>query len=88
VNNCGASKFKGLLRNLAGTMDIRADRPTDRHLPGARQHRDPQPERQRRPHERVQADARVDLDDPAVGIDAVDTVQRGHVDHQDRKSVV
>ena len=36
-------------------VHVGGDRPADGHLAGARQHRDPQPEREQRPHQRVQA---------------------------------
>ena len=40
------------------------------------------PNGQRRLHQLVQADAGVDVDQPGVGADRVDAVQRRHVDHQ------
>ncbi len=63
-------------------VDVAGNRAADGDLAGARQHRNPQPERQRRLHQLVQADAGVDIDQPGVGADRVDAVQLGHVDHQ------
>ncbi|MPM11014.1 hypothetical protein SDC9_57352 [bioreactor metagenome] len=63
-------------------VHVVADRPAHRHLAGAGQHRDPQAVRQRGPHQRVEADAGVEVDRGAVRIDRVDRRQAGHVDDQ------
>ena len=63
-------------------VDVACDRAADGDLPGSRQHRDPQPERQRRLHQLVEVHPGVDVGQPGVGADRVDGVQRGHVDHQ------
>ena len=62
-------------------VDVGGDRAADRHLPGARQHRHPPAERQRGPHERVQADAGVDDRDARVGVDRGRAGEPGHVEH-------
>lgn len=48
----------------------------------ARQHRNPQTVRQNRPHQRIETDPGVHVNDPAVGIYVVNAVHGGHVDHQ------
>lgn len=63
-------------------VDIAGDRPADGDLPGSRQHRDPQPERQGGFHQLVEVDPGVDVDQLGVGVNGVDSVQRRHVDHQ------
>ena len=63
-------------------VDVARDRAADGDLAGAGQHRHPQPERQRRLHQRVEADAGVEVDQAGVAVDGVDPVQRGHVDDQ------
>ncbi len=63
-------------------VDVGGDRAADGDLPGARQHRHPQPERQRRLHQLVEVDAGVDVGQLGVGVDRVDAVQRRHVDDQ------
>ena len=57
-------------------VDVAGDRAADGDLPGARQHRHPQPERQRRLHQLIEADAGVDVGQAGVGVDRVDPVQR------------
>ena len=63
-------------------VDVAGDRAADGDLAGAGQHRHPQPERQRGPHQLVEVHAGVDVDEPGVGVHRVDLVQRGHVDDQ------
>ena len=62
-------------------VDVGADRAADRDLTGARQHRQPQAVRQRGAHQRVEADARVDVDEPALGVDRVDLGEARHGEH-------
>jgi hypothetical protein len=47
-------------------VDVGADRAADRDLAGAGQHRQPQAVRQGGAHQRVEAHARVDIDEPAL----------------------
>ena len=60
-------------------VDVGADRAADRHLPGAGQHREPEPERKGAAHQGVQADPGVDDDPAEIAVDGVDGGQRGHV---------
>ena len=62
-------------------VDVGADRAADRDLAGARQHRQPQAVRQRGAHQRVEAHARVDVDEPALGVDRVDLGEARHGEH-------
>ena len=62
-------------------VDVGADRPADRDLTGARQHRQPQAVREGGAHQGVEADARVDIDEPALGVDCVDLPEAGHDEH-------
>ena len=50
----------------------------DGHLPCSGQHRHPQPERQGRLHQLIQADAGIDVGDGGLRADRVDAVQGGH----------
>ena len=63
-------------------VHVGGDRPTDGHLPGARQHRDPEAERQQRPHQRIQADPGLDGHRGwfGAGVDGEDLVQLGQVE--------
>ena len=63
-------------------VDVARDRAADGDLPGARQHRNPQTEWQRRFHQLVEAHAGVHVCHAGVGVDRVDVVQRRHVDDQ------
>ena len=63
-------------------VDVGGDGAADGDLPGAGQHRHPQPERQRGPHQLIEVDAGVEVGDVGVGVDRVDPVQRRHVDDQ------
>ena len=62
-------------------VDVGADRAADRDLAGARQHRQPQAVGERGAHQGVEADARVDVDEPALRVDGVDLAEAGHVEH-------
>lgn len=53
-------------------VDVVGDGAADRHLTSARQHRDPQAERQCGLHQLVEAHPAVDVDDCGVDIDIVD----------------
>ena len=62
-------------------VDIAADSPTYRDLPGAGQHRDPQPVRKDHPDQAVQRDAGLDYDRGRGRIDLQYPVQPGGIDH-------
>ena len=61
-------------------VDVGADRPADRDVPGAGRHRYEPAERQQHLHQAVQADARVADDDARLGVDGADAVEAGHVE--------
>ena len=63
-------------------VHVGGDRAADGHLPGAGQHRHPEPERQQRPHQRVQADPGLDRHRGRFGggVDGEDVVQLGQVE--------
>ena len=62
-------------------VHVGGDRAADRDLPGARQHRDPQAERQHRPHQQIQADARLHRHGGRLvgGVEGQDPVHPGQV---------
>lgn len=62
-------------------VDVRADRPADRHIAGAGRHRHEPAERQQHLHQPVQGDARVAQHGAARDVDGVHAVQGRHVEH-------
>ena len=63
-------------------VNVRADGATDGDLSGAWQHRYPQAERERSAHQLIEIHAAVDVDDSGRRVDAVDPVQRRHIDDE------
>ena len=63
-------------------MDVVRDGSTDGDLPGARQHRNPQTEREGHGHQLIEGDSGVEVDDPGGVIDRVDALELRHVDGQ------
>ena len=63
-------------------VHVGGDRAADGHLPGARQHRHPEAERQQRPHQRVETDPGLDGHRGRFGggVDRQDLVQLGQVE--------
>lgn len=63
-------------------VDVGPDGAADRHIAGAGRHRNEPAEREQHLHQPVQGDTRVAGHGAAVGVDRVDAVQAGHVEHR------